>query len=131
MIAERLRNIEESVARQQRAGSVVSSTATVAGSSGGFDHDVRIPTYESVSGEAGDPVSVVTSAIKGLEAAISAPSPFSPHNGSNEDASSPPSREVNTMSEPDVPDAISRGFVTVEEAQQLFDLWVDRLQIIR
>lgn len=49
----------------------------------------------------------------------------SPFSSNGTEASSPSNHtknEVQQSYEPDVPDAVSRGFVTVEEAQQLFDL---------
>lgn len=124
VITEKLRNIEESLNRQGLGRTGQGSSSSVPHLFGGFDHDVKIPTHESVSGEIGDPISMVTNAIQGLDTIMAQTnSPFS--HGS--DVSSPQNQTVNGNNsnapfEPDVPDAVSRGFVTVEEAQQLFDL---------
>lgn len=74
-----------------------------------------------------DPVTTVTSAIKGLDQIVAASSPYSnasdinsPKFNSGTASGSTGGRDGSL--EPDVPDAISRGFLTVEEAQQLFDL---------
>lgn len=118
VITEKLRSIEEQLAAQNRAGPAMVYGPVAAA---GFDHDVKIPTHESTTGEYGDPISMVTHAIKGLDNLMNhSGSPFSNHSSSD---SSPHAQITNPASyEPDVPDAVSRGFVTVEEAQQLFDL---------
>lgn len=76
-------------------------------------------------GDFGDPVSTVSAAIKGLDSLMNAASPFS-SNGTEGSSPQQVSRE-NSYYEPDVPDAVSRGFVTVDEAQQLFDLYVQSI----
>ena len=93
----------------------------------GFDADVKMPYHEasvpqSAGGDVSDPVATVTSAIRGLDQIMAAGSPFS--SGGHSDGSSPTNAAgANSANfEPDVPDAVSRGFVSVEEAQQLFDL---------
>ena len=145
VITERLRTIEESLAHQQRAGSA-GPYASTSGQNGygsypssatsqsyGFDGDVKRALYDgpaltSVSGgEVADPITTVTSAIKGLDQAMAAASPFAGGSQADTPDGSSPQQHVNGNGasanfEPDVPDAVSRGFVTVEEAQQLFDL---------
>lgn len=102
-----------------------------------------------------DPVSTVSCAIRDLDQMLSNASrkgrgsstigsPSSPFGSSiaagSEKGSSPQAtlasqagsqaskdgRDKKSTYEPDVPDAISRGFVTVEEAQQLFDFYFQR-----
>lgn len=148
VITERLRTIEESLALQQRAGSA-GPQASTSGQNGygsypssatsqsyGFDGDVKRPLYDGPAltsvggGEVADPITTVTSAIKGLDQAMAAASPFAGGSQAGTPDGSSPQQHVNGNGanavganfEPDVPDAVSRGFVTVEEAQQLFDL---------
>lgn len=145
VITERLRGIEETLANQ-RLGSPGPSSSSSFGNNGahypssgshsvGFDADVKMPHHESsvpqsAGGDVSDPVATVTSAIRGLDQIMAAASPFSGPAGPSDQGSSPNGTNgtaggANAANfEPDVPDAVSRGFVSVEEAQQLFDLYV-------
>jgi hypothetical protein len=118
VITERLRGIEEQLAAT-RIGSA--QPAHVSHAAVGFDHDVKIPVNDSTPGDLRDPMSAVASAIKGLDNMMG--NPASPFSTTGSDSPSPRANgSIAANYEPDVPDAVSRGFVTVEEAQQLFDL---------
>lgn len=119
MITERLRGIEEQLAATRLSSP--SQIPHVSHSAVGFDHDVKIPVNDSTPGDLRDPISAVTNAIKGLDNMMG--NPASPFSTTGSDSPSPRANgSIAANYEPDVPDAVSRGFVTVEEAQQLFDL---------
>ena len=124
VITQRLIKIEETLSVQARSSHRQSPNGSSHSSAVGFDHDMRTPVNGIKDEEAADPVSMVTSAIRGLSGTIVGESPFSSGTGSSEESSPHAGLDSSYAQsfEPDVPDAISRGFVSIEEAQQLFDL---------